>query len=68
MTRSKFEVVLAESRVCVVVKVRPAVITPVLLGVFSCGSALDDLTTTAVNTCHRLAEAGETETFKAPFM
>ena len=48
------------------VKTRLAVLTPVLLSVFACGSSLENLVASAVDARHRLAEAGETETFKAP--
>jgi hypothetical protein len=58
------EAMLAENRVCEIVKVRLAVLTPVLLSVFACGSSLDNLVTSAVKTRHRLAETGETEAFK----
>jgi len=55
---------LAENRVRKVVEVGFAVLTPVLLGVLAGGSSLDDFITTAVDTRHRLAETGETETLK----
>jgi len=57
---------LAEDRVSEVVKVRLAGFAPVLLSVFARGSSLDDLVASAVDTRHRLAKAGETETFKTP--
>jgi hypothetical protein len=50
-----------------IVEVRLAGFAPVLLSVFARGSSLDDLVASAVDTRHRLAEAGETETFKTPF-
>jgi len=59
------EAVLAENRVCKVVEVGFAVLTPVLLGVLAGGSTLHNLITTAVDARHRLAEPGETETFEA---
>ena len=58
---------LPENRVCGVVEVRLAVFAPVLLGVFASGSSLDNLIALAVDTRHRLAEAGETEPFKTSF-
>ena len=58
---------LAEDRVCEVVEVRLTLFAPVLLGVFSGCSTLDNVVTLAMDTRHRLAEAGETETFEAPF-
>jgi len=56
---------LAEYRVREVVKVRFALFAPVLLCVFTRGTALDNFFTLVMNTRHRLAEAGETETFEA---
>jgi len=55
---------LAEYRVREVVKVRFALIAPALLCVFAGGVALDNVPTLAMDTRHRLAEAGETETLK----
>ena len=55
---------VAEHRVGEIVKVRFTGFAPVLLSVFACGSSLDDLVASAVDARHRLAEAGETETFK----
>ena len=56
---------LTEDRVREVVEVRLAVLAPVLLSVLAGGSSLDDLVTLAMDACHRLAEAGETETAEA---
>ena len=58
---------LSENRVCEVVEVRFTFFAPVLLGVFASGSSLDYLIALAVDTGHRLAEAGETETLKTSF-
>ena len=55
---------LTETRVCEIVELRLTVFTPVLLGIFSRGYLLDYRIILAVSTCHRLAEAGETETLK----
>ena len=46
------------------VKTRLAVLTPVLLSVFACGSSLDNPVTSAVKTRPRLARFGETGTFE----
>jgi len=58
---------LAENRLCEVVEVGFAVLAPVLLGVFAGRSSVDNGVTLAVDTRHRLAEPGETETFKTSF-
>ena len=42
-------------------------LAPVLLGVFVGRSSVDNAVTLAVDTRHRLAESGETETFKTSF-
>jgi len=60
----ELKAMLPENRVCEVIELRLAVFAPVLLGVFASGSSLDYLIALAVTTRHRLAEAGETETFK----
>jgi hypothetical protein len=57
--------VLAENRLCEVVKIRFALFAPVLLCVLTSRTALDNVFTLAMDTRHRLAEAGETETFEA---
>jgi hypothetical protein len=58
---------LAENRVCEVVEVCLTVLAPVLLGIFPRGSSLDYRITLTVDTRHRLARFGETETLKAAF-
>jgi hypothetical protein len=63
----KLKRMLTETRVCEIVELRLTVFTPVLLGIFSRGSLLDYRIILAVSTCHRLAEAGETETLKTTF-
>ncbi len=55
---------LAEDCVCEVVKVRLAALTPVLLGVLASGASLDYFVTFAVETRHRRAETGATETLE----
>ena len=58
---------LAETRVCEIVELCLTVFTLVLLGIFPRISLLDYRIILAVDTCHRLAEAGETETLKTTF-
>jgi hypothetical protein len=55
---------LTEERVGEVVEVGPERLTSVLLGIFAGRTLLDDSIFLAVNTRHRLAETGETETLK----
>jgi hypothetical protein len=59
------EAMLTEDRLGKVVKVRLAVLAPVLLSVFVGRPPLDNVVTLAMDTRHRLAEPGETETLKA---
>jgi hypothetical protein len=56
---------LAEERVREVVEVGFAGFTPVLLSVLTGRSSVDNRVTLAVDTRHRLAEPGETETLEA---
>lgn len=56
---------LAENRVREIVKVRLALFAPVLLCVLTGCTPSDNVFTFAMDTRHRLAGAGETETFEA---
>lgn len=58
------EAMLAKDRLCEVVKVGFAVLAPVLLSVLTGHSSLDNVVALAMDTRHRPAEPGETETFK----
>jgi hypothetical protein len=59
------EAMLPENRLRKVAEVGLAVLAPVLLGVLVDRSAFDDGVIPAMDTRHRLAEAGETETLEA---
>ena len=56
---------LPENRLREVAEVGLAVLAAVLLGVLIGRSAFDDVVISAMDTRHRLAEAGETETLEA---
>jgi hypothetical protein len=58
---------LPENRLRKVAEVGFTLLAPVLLGVLVGRSAFDDGVISAMDTRHRLAEAGETETFEASF-
>jgi hypothetical protein len=58
---------LTKDRVREVVKVRLAVLAPVLLSIFTGRSSLDNVLTLTVDTRHHLTEPGETETVEASF-
>ena len=61
----EIKAMLAEHRLCEVVEVGFAGFAPVLLSVLAGRSSVDNRVTLAVNTRHRLAEPGETETLEA---
>jgi len=61
----KTEAMLAEDRLCEVVEAGFAGLAPVLLSVLTGRCSVDNRVTLAVNTRHRLAETGETETLEA---